>query len=497
MKKWSKLLVFAAIGLSLGFASCSSSDDTDPNSNSNSGVGENAYVGLNIITATAPKGLKAVEIGESYENKINTIDVLFFKKSSGLLIKLEPMTLSAFTGSGTSTAPYKATRAIELKKDDYDVVIMLNRPGSLTLTEGTSKKADIEDEVSMAVENLYGGSAKDNFFMTNASGYVTLLGSAMYPSAQAALDGTHLALKAERAVAKILVKAKDETIANINKDGIHVSGESGNPGTINDVKWVATTTNKKTYWMRHMAPKYAGNGFAGPMETVSDYTDTGRENLYAIDPNFYGTFIASDFNTLTSATNELFKTSAPVYEYVLENTMTAEKQLKKETTSVLIKVKFTPKNNSDGYFYTFDKEVFSQGQLNTIVPSGDVAFKNLKDAYDKAKTAGYKLDGTDTASFSFKSTDESNVTHELCLYKDNLMYYYIPIRHFMQQEVTMGYGRYGVVRNNVYKLTINSIKIGKPEIPEPGDETDDEVAYIGIDFEVTPWYIREQGVNLE
>ena len=59
-------------------------------------------------------------------------------------------------------------------------------------------------------------------------------------------------------------------------------------------------------------------------------------------------------------------------------------------------------------------------------------------------------------------------------------------------------GRWGVLRNNWYKLTVTGIRhIGKPEPDEPGDEPDDEVdKYISVKIHVMPWTLRRQSGEL-
>lgn len=89
-------------------------------------------------------------------------------------------------------------------------------------------------------------------------------------------------------------------------------------------------------------------------------------------------------------------------------------------------------------------------------------------------------------------------------------YYEIPIRHFTEGEVgldednintTSQLGRYGIVRNNAYQLTVNSINgIGKPitgETIEP-DNTPDDVLESAIDvtINVLPWATHTQDVDL-
>ena len=59
----------------------------------------------------------------------------------------------------------------------------------------------------------------------------------------------------------------------------------------------------------------------------------------------------------------------------------------------------------------------------------------------------------------------------------------------------MGFGRYGVVRNNVYNITVRSILgPGEPVIEKPVEPNDDP-AYISADVNVLPWSVRTQDVE--
>lgn len=60
-------------------------------------------------------------------------------------------------------------------------------------------------------------------------------------------------------------------------------------------------------------------------------------------------------------------------------------------------------------------------------------------------------------------------------------------------------GRYGVVRNNWYELTVNSVKKpGKPGIDTPDDTPDDELnSYISVSINILSWAKRSQDVDLQ
>lgn len=100
-------------------------------------------------------------------------------------------------------------------------------------------------------------------------------------------------------------------------------------------------------------------------------------------------------------------------------------------------------------------------------------------------------------------------------YDKGVCYYEIFIRHFTDEEG--GYapidgspwvkegeyaqaqlGRYGVVRNNWYTVTINSIKEpGEPTIPDdPEEPVDTETAYINCSIEISAWAKRDHSIDL-
>lgn len=100
-------------------------------------------------------------------------------------------------------------------------------------------------------------------------------------------------------------------------------------------------------------------------------------------------------------------------------------------------------------------------------------------------------------------------------YDKGVCYYEIFIRHFTDEEggyapidgspwvkegeyAQVQLGRYGVVRNNWYTVTINSIKEpGEPTIPiDPEEPVDTETAYINCSIEISAWAKRDHSIDL-
>lgn len=96
------------------------------------------------------------------------------------------------------------------------------------------------------------------------------------------------------------------------------------------------------------------------------------------------------------------------------------------------------------------------------------------------------------------------------VYYKGYCYYVVPIRHFAKSEVadyTGGeyqpnhLGRYGIVRNNYYQITINDItQPGEPitdPTVDPSTDKDDETNYwINVSIKVLSWKVRTQEVIL-
>ena len=60
-------------------------------------------------------------------------------------------------------------------------------------------------------------------------------------------------------------------------------------------------------------------------------------------------------------------------------------------------------------------------------------------------------------------------------------------------------GRYGVLRNNWYELTVNSVSgPGTPDVPtiKPTDPDDENYKYISVSVNILDWAKRSQSVDL-
>ena len=102
------------------------------------------------------------------------------------------------------------------------------------------------------------------------------------------------------------------------------------------------------------------------------------------------------------------------------------------------------------------------------------------------------------------------ITSGIATYLDGVTYYIARIKHF--NELTPwtageGYGtkndkylgRYGVLRNNWYDLSVTSISgLGYPDIPEvkPTVPDDENEQYINVEVKILSWAKRSQQIKL-
>lgn len=472
-------MMILGVGFALTVSSCDHHTITD---DENVTYDDNGYMTIALQLPFKGALTYAEEAGVGDEVKISTVTVVFFSIDDDKVLDVVDFnagTPGDLTISGTTVT----TKPIRLKKQDYDVVVLINRPSSLTFTKDVTTKTDFETAVAVSLSDL---TSSNGFFMANATGYRRFLSLYFRPTG-AASSAAPVSIKVERAVAKVVVMASSS---------MPVTG-----GTVDkaDIKWAVDIKNTKMYWMRKQARRliYDGSDWvAGPIATENDFNGS-RDYIYAEDPNFTGHAATTEFIKLTAGdiTNSLSAVSSPgsgyVAEYVPENTMQAEDQFRNVTTSVALKVVYVPDGITDaktvGYYVYNRKFIISDADMKGYAADHQTIPPALSGLGDLLDEYGADLTTTPTASFTFKN---------LSFYLNGVNYYNIPLRHFMLQETLMGYGRYGVVRNTIYQLNLTAIKTPGYTAPDLQDWEDDSGAYLSVEFNVSPWYVRDQGIDL-
>ncbi len=211
--------------------------------------------------------------------------------------------------------------------------------------------------------------------------------------------------------------------------------------------------------------------------------------------------------------------------------------LQGQTTRVLLKATYTPSvlaSETDKTFFMIgnSSDIWTKKNLTAQIKSkAEEVLKTttgvtvtLKDKLLEGGT--HFLDATTVEIKSGEDDKTSEVVDQLNTklglnktngvgiktYKNGESYYIARIKHFGDDltpwnagEATYGtdndkyLGRYGVLRNNWYDLTINKISgPGYPDVPEvkPTDPDDENDKYINVSVKILDWAKRSQSVEL-
>ena len=374
-----------------------------------------------------------------------------------------------------------------------------------------------------------GGSAAPSSFQIKWMPELT--SSHIYNSAEEAYAGDKFVeIYVERAAAKI-----DLTVPSGESTGLTTAeAVKYNPSGI---KWEVENYNSSYYLSRHVSDGYLGytsnvlsTAFYRFVEKTAVDPDMSTKNYripWAEDVNYSSATPENvPSNTIIGKQVSLEKSTNDVV-YVAENTVD-ENSLKQEyTTRIVLAVPF----NGGNSFYTSSlggaDEIFSVDNMITKVKqyitstysktATDVTFTNNADGSAKVNTITLS-DASDASTI----ITEINSNVVFSYFKDGMAYYKVLVKHFGDVETPLRpaseitgsdydavypttnraenyLGRYSIVRNNWYRITLDGIKhIGKPSVPEiPADTPDDEIdAYLKVRINILSWGVRTQHVTL-
>ena len=458
----------------------------------------------------------------------------------------------ALTGEG-STSDYYALAILNNKNSKGEDKITL--PTEPT-TESTTPPVTYGswNAASNANETRFKDNTK-GFYMANAPVFVaggeptTLVNiDKVYATKQKAETNTATTIHVERGLAKV-------TVASFPKD-LSPTGTIYSSDKVDITAWNLDVTNKSTF------PIHKTTGLNSPFTTIwSASTDpapsTGRfvdaansafkRVHWGVDPNYSTdldeTACKNAFNIL--APNAEINGTAKEPQYCLENTFDIKHMLQGQTTRVVFKATYTPNGFTKGEtFYKIGNstDLWKEADLVTQikakaaevlgVTTSEITVDLEATANDIKNNAGTKLlaeDNVKNGGTAVSPTDIAKINEKLGLkaagtdpivgiatYKGGESYYIARIKHFgdvdtpwNEGEATYGdndetqnnkyLGRYGVLRNNWYELTVNSVSgPGTPDVPtiKPDVPDDESYRYISVSVKILSWAKRSQIVDL-
>lgn len=392
-------------------ASCSSNEDlgtAGPGTGTNeTGVGYATFT-INLpsvggSTTSGARGTRAaddggaeVDEGTADEYKVSDATALIFQKygaDEGSYKFVEsvnlPVTATDWeddTEAGITTKSKKLVAKLTNvdTKNTYGVLVLLNNKassGGVKIKLPTAGQSYNEWNNEAQSPNLTELTKADNFYMANAplneSGSVTTLvkidKNNIYATEAEAKANSSANVYVERGVAKMSV-ADPATKTVVDKATPTVTTQS----TVTFNNWALDITNKKTYAVHNI------DGLKSDFDDIwktDRFIGTNSRVYWGKDPNYNMDDLkknnatddskrGEEFNfiTATSKINKAFTESA----YCLENTFNLANMYQGQTTRVIFKATYAPKNDAgkslaeeDGTFYTI-------GNMTTILKKADL-----------------------------------------------------------------------------------------------------------------------------
>lgn len=575
----------------LAFSACSSDDVADKGNGSLTDFSNGGYVkmAINMPTVKSSEGaFKGVnddyQNGKPEEYAVNNTTVIMFQGNN----ENDAIFHSAYDINKTwtpTTGQISSTLQLSKKVNETAIgsnlyaLVVVNNNGLLSVADHkltvngsdfTGNFTEFKNELASAASVSATKFSGNGLFMANAplskgiggsaasAGPVTTLvnlSSGVYPTEKAAEEAPAPYIYVERGVAKVTF-VHPKTDEKFTTDAFS-NGKGVAAVTYTMDGWSLDITNKNSYLVRHVNPKWNAyetditpttGAIEKPFRFVgnTEVHDGLYRTYWAEDPNYSST--PSDaFNKVTNVAdiNKPFGESNPLY--CLENTFNVDNQNQDATTRAIIRVKVKI-NGVAGDFYTvnggkttlYSKENLDNLVKNAIITNSDVVAANAGTAPNATditlsysdlgdnvqKVGGITLTLADGTLLSAKTnynnilTAVNDAVKNITKYVGGYVYYPVRIKHFGDEltpwaqaydsniKGTTIYpatkkeerylGRYGVVRNNWYELEVNSIKgIGYAVIPPANNVPDDVLdQYISVKINVLSWAKRTQREDL-
>lgn len=378
------------------------------------------------------------------------------------------------------------------------------------------------------------------------------------PTAEEASNHPAADIYVERSVAKVTVDNNTGTAPTITTNtNIKYNIDGYVLDNTNSTSYIVRNADETSSWYNLKSKSTSVNGedqyrFIGVSSV--DGTSVEGKSLYrtywAKDPNYTnpaGETGQAKVGLETNTTYDTF-TSIDKASYCRENTFDVENQTQENTTRAILRVQmWTGEDGNKGhtyYMYNDDATTFTDNlasAANNIVnnlagvPSGttvqEVVLEGLVNGKAKIKHIKINSSATEVSDGNiFESL--KNYFGDITVYTNGYAYYPVLIKHFGDQLTPWNItdaakkewttqpsaggidqiypngdsnrdanylGRYGVVRNNWYELSVNKVlRPGSPVINSPSTNPDDELnSYISVSINILSWAKRKQDVDLQ
>ncbi len=547
-------------------ASCSSNNEL-VNGGNGSGEVENgtAYASFKINLPTTsgtraddPKpGTPSFDHGTAAEYEVKNGTILIFDATTDQFVtSAELGTMNPWTdvkADGVTTAAIATVKLSNVSvTGNYNALVFLNNNTTDNATKKVTLPTTADTYTTWSQDVLKANAANyvstDGIFMANAPMYsatsepttlVKIKNVCASPEEAQAKAAT--VVYVERGLAKVTMK-------DFTTGGYSIDAGTYEGGNVKIENWQLDVTNKSTFPVHQTGTLKSSWAEIWNTPRFYDQTSTAFKRVYwGVDPNYNN----SDYQTLANCqtafnmikNDEVTGTAGEANpQYCLENTFDLDNMKQGQTTRVVFKAVFTPKDFTSEYktFYKIGNNttIWSQENLEKQIKTVALTAMGITDDAEQDK---YGVDLTKGTNISGKAgqhlIEPENITYSgeassskvtddivnkindklglsnaagISTYLNGEAYYIARIKHFNElTSWTAGtpygsdnaafLGRYGVLRNNWYELSVNSVSgLGYPDVPEvkptvPDDENDQ---YINVSVKILDWAKRSQSVDL-
>lgn len=513
-------------------------------------------------TRAVPDGTPDFNEGTAAEYEVKNGTILIFDATTDKFVTSADLgTMNPWTDvneNGVTTAAIATVKLSDVSvKGTYKALVLLNNNTAddatkkVTLPTTADTYATWSKDASKANADNY--VSLNGIFMANAPMYknettepTTLVDiKGVYASKEEAQANPATTIYVERGLAKVTMKDFATKGYSIG-DGTTYAG-----ATVKIEKWQLDVTNKSTFPVHQIGGlSSTTTGFAKIWSTPRFYdgdNKTFKRVYWGVDPNYNNAdyqdlancktaFKMIENNDVTGAAGE----ANP--QYCLENTFDLNNMKQGQTTRVVFKAVFTPNGfTAPATFYKIGnntaiwKEANLKQQIKTVALNVmGITTPEEQAKYDVDLSKGTNISGVaghqhlvkaENITYSGEATSSkvnpaaiTAINEKLGLsaetgistYLNGEAYYIARIKHFNEMtpwtpgtaygsENEKFLGRYGVLRNNWYELSVNKVSgLGYPDVPEvkptlPDDENDQ---YISVSVKILSWAKRSQNVDL-
>lgn len=449
------------------FSACSNELDNVIDNNGPDAANKDAFMQINFAMpasgGTTVRADEQTEAGTDAERGISSVALII---TDGSLKITDKVTLTAadFSPVGTTGGQpgannlyyYSSNKAIAVKKQDGAKVYVYVNPNATINALAVDGTLNEEASFTETDNNLTAANriaATNNFFMSNLNGTAK---SANINGTKA--NPTKVEVTVERVVAKLVESTKT---AAFTVDG---NGGYDTELAITMKQFGYYNLNKSSYVLQQF-------------ETVSGDKYTKDLNFNAAPGVYTNAFFYPNTATDFTSYNPQTINGTGLTTYCLENTDVANNQWTDKTTGVIYKAVASWGGNAAKTFYIYTHKVY-------------LDWATLKTDFEKA---GSQTLANAESTYTYESLKALGITK----YTNGECYYRVAIKHNVLPVSELKAMEYAVVRNNVYKLKVNSVSgLGEPVIPTEPEPDKKQDANIDLTVNVQPWTVRDSGFDL-